>query len=63
MLCGRCLTVLKRAGRPDEFRPTAVWLSTSGACQVTYEIFRLVGGRIVQHRSLPGLFWILGSRA
>ncbi len=41
-------TILKRAGRPDEVGPMAVWLSGTGVGYVTGQIFPLDGG-LTQH--------------
>jgi 3-oxoacyl-[acyl-carrier protein] reductase len=41
-------SILKRAGRPDDIGPMAVWLSGSGAGYVTGQIFQLDGG-LTQH--------------
>ena len=40
--------ILKRAGRPDDIGPMAVWLSGTGAGYVTGQIFHLDGG-LTQH--------------
>jgi 3-oxoacyl-[acyl-carrier protein] reductase len=40
--------ILKRAGRPDDVGPMAVWLSGSGAGYITGQIFHLDGG-LTQH--------------
>jgi 3-oxoacyl-[acyl-carrier protein] reductase len=40
--------IVKRAGRPDDIGPMAVWLSGSGAGYVTGQIFHLDGG-LTQH--------------